>query len=58
MSMEAKDLKMNMLVEMPKKPEWGPGRVLEIKGTRVQIFFPDVPIHAREAARTTTLPSE
>lgn len=32
-----------MLVVMPKRPEWGPGKVLEIKGSKVWVFFRDAP---------------
>lgn len=40
--MDIKEIKVGMLVVMPKRPEWGPGKVLEIKGTRVLVFFRDV----------------
>ena len=31
------------LVEHPKRPEWGPGKVLVVEGSKVKIYFRDLP---------------
>lgn len=41
--MEAKDIKVGMLVVMPKRPDWGPGKVLEVREHKVKVFFRDAP---------------
>lgn len=35
------ELKKGMIVINPKAPQWGPGRVLEIAGTTVTVYFRD-----------------
>jgi hypothetical protein len=36
------DFKVGMLVRHPKRPEWGPGKVLALAGSRVIVCFRDV----------------
>lgn len=41
------------IVRHPRKPEWGPGRVLLVEGAKVTVYFRDVPgIHPEDAVRT------
>ena len=34
---------VGMLVEHPKKPEWGPGKIVHVGGGKVYVIFRDVP---------------
>lgn len=31
-----------LIVEHPRKPEWGPGRILAVRGTRITVYFRDI----------------
>lgn len=35
-------IQLGTLVEHPARPEWGPGKVLRVKGERVEVFFRDL----------------
>lgn len=38
----ATEYRVGTIVTHPKCPEWGPGRVLEVKGTKVTVYFRDI----------------
>ena len=47
------DIHEGLLVVHPRKPEWGPGRVLASQGTRLTVYFRDLPgDHPEDAVRT------
>ncbi|MFH1609292.1 MAG: DUF3553 domain-containing protein [Candidatus Bipolaricaulota bacterium] len=35
------ELRIETLVEHPARPEWGPGKVVRVQGTKVEVFFRD-----------------
>lgn len=37
------EYRLDMLVQHPAKPEWGPGKILAIEGTIVTVYFRDAP---------------
>ena len=37
------ELRIGLIVTHPKKPEWGPGRVLDLQGTHAIVYFRDIP---------------
>jgi hypothetical protein len=39
----AENYQVGSLVIHPKKPEWGPGRILHVEGTKVTVYFRDAP---------------
>jgi hypothetical protein len=41
--MSPTEYKVGMLVEHPKMPQWGPGKILDIRGQILTIYFRDVP---------------
>lgn len=42
-----------LLVVHPQRPEWGPGRVLSVDGTKITVYFRDLPGEHPEAAVRT-----
>ena len=44
---------VGQLVVHPKRPEWGPGKVLAVDGTKVSVYFRDVPENALSGAVKT-----
>ncbi len=47
------DYHEGLVVLHPRKPEWGPGRVLAVQGSRVTVYFRDLPgDHPEDAVRT------
>lgn len=42
-----------LLVAHPQRPEWGPGRVLSVDGTKITVYFRDLPGDHPEAAVRT-----
>lgn len=53
MSEEAPNLSIGTIVLNPKKPEWGPGRVLDVNGTKLVVYFRDVSAATPELAVKT-----
>ena len=47
------ELRPGIIVTHPGKPEWGPGRVLIVQGTKVTVYFRDLPGGHPEAAVRT-----
>ena len=39
----AQEVSTGLIVTHPGKPEWGPGRVLDIQGTHIIVYFRDLP---------------
>lgn len=46
-------LELDQIVVLKGKPEWGPGRILVIQGTRCTIYFRDLPGDTPEGAMRT-----
>src|SRR5947209_18496363 len=44
---------VGLIVVHPRKPEWGPGRILAIDGSKIKIYFRDLPGDSPENAVRT-----
>ena len=46
------DYREGLIVDHPKMPDWGPGRILAVNGTKVTVYFRDLPgDQAKDAIR-------
>jgi len=50
------ELRVGLIVMHPKKPEWGPGRILDLRAGQATVYFRDIPgDDANAAVRTLDL---
>lgn len=54
--MNGPELKEGMLVDHAGRPEWGPGKVVHVKGQKVHIVFRDVPDRKAKVIDTAIAP--